>query len=211
MTDSPDYVSRAVPHGDPERRLDRRDQKSAYVSPWPLRERVLRSVWTLTWLVLAGPTPAPLNNWRILLLRLFGCKVTGRPYVSPTARIKVPWNLTLEDRACLGSYSEVYNLGPVVLRARCTVAQQAYLCGGTHDLTSPTLHLVVGPIDIGPDAFVGARAFILPGVVVGEGAVVGACGVVTKDVPAWTVVAGNPARVIGTREYHPNQGTDFEK
>ena len=37
---------------------------------------------------------------------------------------------------------------------------------------------------------------ILKGVTIGEGAIVGACSVVTKDVPAWTVVAGNPAKVI---------------
>lgn len=117
----------------------------------------------------------------------------------------MPWNLCLEDRACLGAGSEVYNLGPVVLHARCTVAQQAYLCGGTHDLSQPTLPLVVGSIEVGEDAFIGARAFLLPGVQVGTGAVVGACAVVTRDVPDWTVVVGNPARVVGERRFLPTQ------
>jgi putative colanic acid biosynthesis acetyltransferase WcaF len=117
--------------------------------------------------------------------------------------IKMPWNLTLEDRSCLAPGSEVYNLGPVTLRPRCTVAQQAYLCGGTHDLTLPNLPLVVGPIVVGADAFVGARAFVLPGVTIGDGAVVGACALVSKDVEPWTVVGGNPAKVIGSRQPLP--------
>lgn len=108
----------------------------------------------------------------------------------------------MEDRACLAPYSQVYNLGPVVLKARSTVAQEAYLCGGTHDFSDPTLALVVGEIVVGEDAFIGARAFVLPGVHIGDGAVIGACSVVTKDMPAWTICAGNPCRPIKPREFN---------
>lgn len=63
--------------------------------------------------------------------------------------------------------------------------------------------LVYSPITIGAQAWVAAGCFIAPGVSVGEGAVVGAYSVVTKDVPAWTVVAGNPARFIRMRQLKP--------
>lgn len=52
------------------------------------------------------------------------------------------------------------------------------------------------PIKICNDAWIGMKVIILKGVTVGEGAIVGAGSVVTKDVPAWTVVAGNPAKVV---------------
>ncbi|MDH6066721.1 hypothetical protein NWP26_05500 [Chrysosporum ovalisporum APH033B] len=52
---------------------------------------------------------------------------------------------------------------------------------------------------IGNRAWIAYRVIILPGVTIGEGAVVGAGAVVTKDVEAYTIVAGNPARVIGQR------------
>jgi galactoside O-acetyltransferase len=52
------------------------------------------------------------------------------------------------------------------------------------------------PIIIKPKVWIGMNALILKGVTIGEGAVIGAGSVVTKDVPAWTVVAGNPAMVV---------------
>ncbi len=52
------------------------------------------------------------------------------------------------------------------------------------------------PVKIGPNAWIGFNACVLPGVTIGEGAIVGACSVVAADVPPYTIVAGNPARVI---------------
>lgn len=52
------------------------------------------------------------------------------------------------------------------------------------------------PVDIGDDAWIGCMSVVLRGVCVGQGAIVGAGSVVTDDVPAWTIAAGNPARVV---------------
>lgn len=56
--------------------------------------------------------------------------------------------------------------------------------------------VTIAPVKIGDKVWLGFGSSILPGVTIGEGAVVGACSVVTKDVEPWTVVAGNPARFI---------------
>lgn len=55
---------------------------------------------------------------------------------------------------------------------------------------------ISAPIVIGDNVFIGARAIILKGVTIGEGAIVGAGSVVTKDVAEYSIVAGNPAKVI---------------
>lgn len=57
----------------------------------------------------------------------------------------------------------------------------------------------VQPVEIGNDVWIGRRVIILPGVHIGNGAIIGAGAIVTKDVPEYSIVAGNPARQIGTR------------
>ncbi len=105
----------------------------------------------------------------------------------------------MEHRACLGERANVYSLGRIEILEGATVAQEAYLCTGSHDLSDPTLQLIVKKITIETHAFIAVRAMIMPGVNIGKNGVVGAMSVVTKDVPPDQIVAGNPARKIGKR------------
>lgn len=59
---------------------------------------------------------------------------------------------------------------------------------------------VFGPITVGNNVFIGTRAILLPGVTVGDDCVIGAGSIVTKDIPAGSVAAGSPARVLGPIE-----------
>jgi putative colanic acid biosynthesis acetyltransferase WcaF len=176
-----------------------RRQKSAYDSPWTIAERARMLAWDFCWPLLCAWTPKPLNRWRLFWLKRFGCRIDGLPFVHQRAVIQKPWNLILHDRACLGDRAVAYSLGVIELMPRSTVAQEAYLCTGTHDFSDAGLPLLTAGIVVDEDAFVGARAFVMPGVTVGRGAVVGACSVVTRDVEKWTVSAGNPCRQIGSR------------
>ena len=101
--------------------------------------------------------------------------------------------------SCLASDVDCYSVDAVTLGEFATVSQQAMLCAATHDYSDPEFKLVTRPIVIGRRAWIAAGAFIGPGVTVAEGAVVGARACVTRDVEAWTVVAGNPARFIKRR------------
>jgi putative colanic acid biosynthesis acetyltransferase WcaF len=174
-------------------------QKSAYDSPWPPSQRVLRMLWEFCWVVFCAWTPKPLNEWRLFWLRVFDAKIHGKPFVHQRARILIPWNLTLHDRACLGDRANAYTLGEIEIGARATIAQEAYLSTGSHDFSQAGMPLVTAKITIGEDAFVGARAFVLPGVTIGARSVIGACSVVTHDVPENVIAAGNPCKVLRPR------------
>jgi putative colanic acid biosynthesis acetyltransferase WcaF len=80
------------------------------------------------------------------------------------------------------------------------VSHRAHLCAGTHDFNCPNLPLLKPPIKIENQAWICTDAFVGPGVTVGEGAIVGARAVVTKDIAPWAIMAGNPAKCIKQRE-----------
>lgn len=173
---------------------------SRYASPWTLRERVRLLLWNMAWPLLCGWTPKPFNAWRLLWLRAFGCTIEGRPFVHQRARIQIPWNVTLHHRSCVGDRTNLYSLGEIELGLHSVVAQEAYLCTGTHDFSHPDTPLLTAKITVGNNAFVGARAFVMPGIRIGEGAVVGACSLVTANIEPGTVAAGCPARFLKFRE-----------
>lgn len=184
-----------------KRNLQTKKQASAYSSPWSLKYRVGIMLWALCSIFLFRPTPKFLSPWRVFLLKLFGAQISGRVFVSESARIKFPWNLAMEHRACIGPYCDIYNLAMIHIGKRATVSRHVYLCGGEHDTTTSLLPLVTGPIKIGADVFIGSNAFVAPGVSIGEGAVIGACSVVVADAPAWKICVGNPCKAIRDREF----------
>jgi putative colanic acid biosynthesis acetyltransferase WcaF len=94
----------------------------------------------------------------------------------------------------------------ITLSAHALVSQRAFLCAGTHDISDPEFALTTAPITIGPEAWIAAEAFVAPGVTVGEGAVLGARAVAFRDLEAWTVYAGNPAKPIKRRTLRDTAG-----
>lgn len=133
-------------------------------------------------------------------MRAFGAKIGVGTRVYPRATIWAPWNLECGKVVAIADGANIYNTSRVVLHDLAIVSQNAFLCCGSHDFTSPAFDFISKPIVIEAEAWVAAHAIVLPGVHIGRGAVVGAGSVVRKDVPAWTVCAGNPAVEIKTYE-----------
>lgn len=137
--------------------------------------------------------------WRRWILRRFGARIGKKANIYPTARIWGPWNLEMGDYSCLGPDVDCYCMAPIRIGRNATVSQYAYLCTGTHDISDPHMKLLAFPINVDDCAWVCAGVFIGPGVSLGQGAVAGARSSVFKDVEAWTVVGGNPAKFIKKR------------
>ena len=164
--------------------------------------RLKRVVWGFAYTVLFRPSPRPAHRWRASLLRLFGATIGQGVHVYPKVKIWAPWNLMIGDDVGVGDDATLYSMATITIGARATVSQGAYLCCGTHDYNDPTMQLITKPIAVGAEAWVCAEAFVCPGVTIGEGGVVGARAVVSKNIPDWTVWAGNPCVQRGTRKRH---------
>jgi putative colanic acid biosynthesis acetyltransferase WcaF len=145
-------------------------------------------------------SPRTFFGWRAFLLRCFGARIGREVHIYSSTTIYYPWNLSVGDYSALGEEALIYNLGSVTIGERVTVSHRAHLCAGTHDYVKTSLPLLKPPITVANDAWICTEAFVGPGVHVGEGAVVGARAVAMKDVPDWSVVAGNPARFLKRRE-----------
>ena len=165
-------------------------------SDW--RYLVKRLLWACVQLPFWPKMPRLLSPLRIFLLRVFGARI-GRNCRVDAARIWLPWNLEMGEWSVIGGSAEIYNLAPVQIGANSVVSQRAYLCTATHDHSRADFPLYSEPIIVESSAWIAAGAFVAPGVRIREGAVVGAYSVVTKDLPAWMVCAGNPCRAIKSR------------
>ncbi|KAA3439603.1 WcaF family extracellular polysaccharide biosynthesis acetyltransferase [Rufibacter hautae] len=161
--------------------------------------RFFRLVWQLTATLFFTYSPKQLHGWRSFLLRLFGAKVGRGVHVYPKVKIWAPWNLQLEDQCGIANGVILYSQGKIIIGRRAVVSQGAHLCTGTHDYTELGFPLVTKPIQVGDFAWVAAEAFVHPGVTIGEGCVIGARAVVTKDMPAWMVCSGHPCKPIKDR------------
>ncbi len=153
----------------------------------------------------------PMPSWRfgywlrrILLKRIIGenCGtgviVKQKCYIGKGLGLKVGDNSQLGQNARIGPYVTLGNdvvMGPDVV-----------IMTTAHAYENPDIpvrlqgDLPIQPIHIHDDVWIGTRVIILPGVTLGKGAIVGAGSVVTKDIPAYGVAAGVPAKVIRKRE-----------
>ena len=182
-----------------DRQTKKFNQGNRHRSPYSLTYRLSLLLWMLV-NVTVFRGPKPLNRWRILLLKIFGAQIEGSPYVSGSSKIYAPWNLVLQDRACIGFKAEIYNMNEVRVGKNSVVSQYAYICGGSHDIDDPEFSLITAPIFIEEDVFIGAKAIVLMGTRIGHGSVVGAGSVVPKDVPDRVIVGGNPCKIIRGRD-----------
>ena len=86
-----------------------KNQRDAYSSPWPKKEAIMIRIWEVVWTLFVRWLPKPFYRWHIFLLKLFGAHIGGHPFIAPTARIYAPWLLTVGDRSCIATRSEIYN------------------------------------------------------------------------------------------------------
>ncbi|MFT3922629.1 MAG: WcaF family extracellular polysaccharide biosynthesis acetyltransferase [Myxococcales bacterium] len=166
-------------------------------------ERGASSARELAWIAARSACfergPLPLSGLRARLLRSFGAAVGAEVVIRRGLRVTFPWKLRVGHHAWLGEDAWLMNLAPITLGANVVISQRAFLCTGNHDWSDPAFGLITKPIVVGDGAWIGASAFIAPGVTVGTHAVVAAGSVVTQDLEPYSVYAGNPCIKVAER------------
>jgi acetyltransferase-like isoleucine patch superfamily enzyme len=112
-----------------------------------------------------------------------------------------PEALDMGDDTSVAPYVHIWCGGRVIIGARCMIGSHVAITSLTHDYDSAEMWKTIKakPVIIGDDVWIGSHAVILPGVTVGNGAVIGAGSIVSRDVPENAIVYGSPASVQAYR------------
>ena len=148
------------------------------------RETIMHGIWYLSSYFPFFPT-LMVTKIRAIMWKMIGVKIGKNVYIGYGVYLDVPSSkrLTIEDNA--------------IIAAECLILlhkrDMSKYCVG---MMQNKLPMREGFIKIGKNASIGMRSIILPGVTIGEGSVVGANSMVTKDIPPYTMAIGSPAEVI---------------
>lgn len=142
---------------------------------------------------------------KISILRLMGAKFGKDVVIYPGVWISPGRNLTVGDNVDLAKDVLLTTSGGITIGDRVLIGYRTQILSANHTIPKRGLPFPVSgddyrPVVIGPDAWLGANCIITPGVEIGEGAVVAAGSVVTKDVPSFAIVGGVPAKLIKMRD-----------
>jgi maltose O-acetyltransferase len=133
-----------------------------------------------------------------LLATLFG-RLGDKAFVEAPFHCDYGWNIALGERVYVNAFCVFLDCAPIVIGDRTLLGPAVQLYTATHPREAAERRTgleYARPITIGADAWLGGGSIVLPGMTIGDGAVVGAGSVVTHDVPPGVTVAGNPARAI---------------
>ncbi len=151
--------------------------------------------WVVRSLLFAPWFPIP-SSIKVTALRAFGASVGERVVIRSRVHISFPWRLTIGDDVWIGEEITILSLDRVVIGSDVCLSQRAFLCTGSHDFSRESFDLMTAPITIADGCWIGAQAFVGPGVSFGKSSRCLAGAVVVKSIGADTTVAGVPARRI---------------
>lgn len=157
----------------------------------------------LYFLWLVGYFPSHLV--RKFFYRLSGLRLGRGATLHMGVRFFFPGNITIGEGTIVGDHAFLDGRSAISIGKHTDIASQVMIYNSEHDLNDPSFKAIEEPVTIGDYCFIGPRVIILPGVHIGHGAVVAGGAVVTKDVPAGSIVGGIPAKVIGTRSLRKYQ------
>jgi acetyltransferase-like isoleucine patch superfamily enzyme len=136
---------------------------------------------------------------RDLLGRLTGKPIDESVTLFPPFTSDFGKNISIGKRVFINSGCRFQDQGGITIGDDCLIGHNAVIATVQHDI-APTRRsdLIPLPVVIGQNVWLGANVTVLPGVTIGNDAVIGAGSVVTKDVPALSIAVGSPARVVRT-------------
>lgn len=145
-------------------------------------------------------TKIPSRTVRKLYFMFMGAKIGKGSVIFRRSEVLNPKGLKMGQYTNIGFDAWIDARAHISIGNHTTIASRTQIITGSHDVDSDTFAATFKPVSIGSNCWIGTSAIILPGVTIGDGAVVAAGSVVTKDVEPYHVVGGVPAKFIKMRK-----------
>jgi acetyltransferase-like isoleucine patch superfamily enzyme len=142
---------------------------------------------------------APLQYLRLRGLEVAGATIGRDVVLKPGVEVLSPRGLKIGSHTNIGRHVQLDSRGGITIGDNVNISDDAAIFTAEHDIQSPDFLTTSAPVVIGDRVWLCFRSIVLPGVTLGEGCVVASGAVVTKDTLPFSVVAGVPAKVIGSR------------
>jgi len=141
----------------------------------------------------------PFSGFRKWVLIQFGATIGIEARIRPGIIIKFPWKLNMGDHVWLGENCWIDNITDVSIGSHVCISQGAMLCTGNHNYNSPGFELIAKPITLEDGVWIGAMALVGPGVTAFSHSILTAGSIATKNLEAYGIFQGNPAKKIRMR------------
>jgi len=142
----------------------------------------------------------PIHTVRKFFYLISGVKLSPTSTIHIGANFFKPSNITIGKDTIIGDHCFLDGRAPLKIGNHVGIASQVLIYNDEHNINSPDYDNSFGPVEIGDYVFIGPRAIILPGIKIGQGAVVAAGAIVTKDIPDFEIWGGVPAKKINDRK-----------
>ncbi|MEC8011618.1 MAG: WcaF family extracellular polysaccharide biosynthesis acetyltransferase [Pseudomonadota bacterium] len=157
---------------------------------------IIVQLWWFVQLFLFSTSPQFCYGWRRFLLRAFGAKIGKNVIIRPSVKITYPWKVELGNNTWVGDDVVLYSLGNITIGENSVVSQKSYICTGSHDYRKATFDIYSLDVVIGKGVWLATDVYVGPGVVICDGAIVGARSSVFKSLKNEALYLGSPVKEI---------------
>jgi len=171
----------------------RRQNLKEYKTPqsWQRGASIFKEI---LWVIMFKPivkSSFPGSQWRRFCLIIFGADLGKGIKFNSSLNVTMPWRLKIGDFCWIGEETWIDNLALVSISENVCISQGVYLCTGNHNYKKTSFDLIVKPIIIDSDVWIGAKSVIGPGYKIGKGSIITLGSVISQNIPENSLYKNN--------------------
>ena len=190
-------IEKSMPGSGTRKKVDLSLYDNSWYQPG---SKVKRLLWFFVNIIVFKNPFNTLYGFKVWILRLFGAEVGHSVIIKPSVNIKYPWFIKMGNQIWIGENVWLDNHTDIQIGNNVCISQGATLMTGNHNYKKPGFDLLVGKITLDDGVWIGAGSMVCPNVHCRSHSVLAVGSIATKDLEAYKIYQGNPAKEVRERE-----------